>query len=135
MIKVGETATETRVITEEMIYNYAEISGDKNPIHLDEEYAKKSIFNTRIAHGMLVAATISKVIGINLPGEGTIYLQQSLKFLKPVFIGDSITTKITVLDINVEKAHILLRTECFNQKGLLVISGEALVKNRKVIGI
>ena len=129
MLEIGKSATFTKKITESDMNTFAEVSGDHNPIHVDEEAAKKSVFGRRIAHGMLSASFISAVLGMYLPGEGTIYLGQSLKFLKPVDIGDEITTKVTVAEVvNADKGIYKLSTQCFNQKDEMVIDGEATVK-------
>lgn len=129
MLTIGQSASFTKRITENDINAFAEISGDFNPIHVDEEAAKKSMFGRRIAHGMLSASFISAVLGMYLPGEGTIYLGQNLKFLKPVDIGDEITAKVTVAEIvNADKGIYKLSTQCFNQKEEMVIDGEATVK-------
>ncbi len=129
MLEIGKSATFTKKITESDINAFAEVSGDFNPIHVDEEAAKKSVFGRRIAHGMLSASFISAVLGMYLPGEGTIYLGQNLKFLKPVDIGDEITAKVTVAEVvNEDKGIYKLVTQCFNQKDEMVIDGEATVK-------
>ena len=129
MLEIGKSATFTKKITESDINAFAEVSGDFNPIHVDEEAAKKSVFGRRIAHGMLSASFISAVLGMYLPGEGTIYLGQNLKFLKPVDIGDEITAKVTVAEVvNEDKGIYKLSTQCFNQKEEMVIDGEATVK-------
>ncbi len=129
MLEIGKTASYTRIITEKDINAFAEISGDFNAIHVDEEAAKKSVFGRRIAHGMLSASFISAVLGMYLPGEGAIYLGQNLKFLKPVDIGDEITAKVMVAEtVNAEKGIYKLTTQCSNQKGEMVIDGEATVK-------
>jgi len=129
MLTIGQSASFTKRITESDINAFAEISGDFNPIHVDEEAAKKSVFGRRIAHGMLSASFISAVLGMYLPGEGTIYLGQNLKFLKPVDIGDEITAKVTVAEVvNEDKGIYKLSTQCFNQKEEMVIDGEATVK-------
>lgn len=127
-IKIGDKASLTRTIKEEDIISFAKISGDNNPLHLDEEYAKNSMFKERIAHGILVSGLISAVIGTRLPGEGAIYLSQDLKFLKPVKIGDTITAEVEVIEINSSKRVIKLRTICINQCSNVVIDGEALTK-------
>jgi 3-hydroxybutyryl-CoA dehydratase len=130
MFNIGDSAKLIREITESDIYSYAKISGDFNPIHIDEKYAKNSIFKTRIAHGMFVAGFISSIIANQLPGEGTIYLKQNLNFLAPVRIGDIITTKVEILELNA-KQQIKLKTTCENQKEIIVISGEAVVFVKK----
>lgn len=126
-IKVGDTASFTKKITERDIQLFAEVSGDINPIHLDAEYAKGTMFKERIAHGMLSGSLISAVIGNQLPGLGTIYLKQELKFLRPVKIDELITAKVTVLNKIEEKNRLELETLCMNEKDEIVISGVALV--------
>jgi 3-hydroxybutyryl-CoA dehydratase len=125
-IKTGDLYSKSFYISEEMINGFATYTGDKNPVHLDEEFAKNSIFKARIAHGFLIGSLISSVLGNDYPGNGTIYLSQSMKFLKPVFIGDTISVNITLLEIT-EKLWLQLRTECFNQYEKLVLTGEATV--------
>lgn len=127
MLVPGNTAYFSKTISEADIYSYAGISCDTNQLHLDEEYAKTTQFGKRIAHGMLPAGFISAVIGTKLPGPGTIYLGQTLKFRKPVFIGDTITAIVTVDDYNEERNIAYLDTVCENQEGELVIEGKAVV--------
>lgn len=114
-------------ITEAMIKGFAEATGDNNPIHLDDAYAKGTLFKIRVAHGMLQAGILSGILGMEFPGIGTIYLSQTLKFTKPVFIGDMITFRLKVLEINTEKNRLRLETACTNQEGKSVLTGEALV--------
>ncbi len=114
-------------ITEAMITGFADATGDNNPIHLDEAYAKETLFKTRVAHGMLQAGILSGILGIEFPGIGTIYLSQTLKFTKPVFIGDMLTFRFKVLEINTEKNRLRLETVCTNQEEKTVLTGEALV--------
>ncbi len=125
---VGERASRTRTITEEDILLFAQISGDHNPIHLDEEYAAQSFFGKRIVHGSLVASLISAVLGNDLPGHGSIYLGQTLKFVAPVHIGDTITVSVETIAVREEKRLITLHTECVNQDGKTVLVGEATIK-------
>jgi 3-hydroxybutyryl-CoA dehydratase len=125
---LGSQATLTRTITEDDILLFALVSGDHNPIHLDSEYAERSFFGKRIAHGFLIGSLISAVLGNNLPGPGSIYLGQTLKFLAPIHIGDTITVTVKVVALREEKRLVTLQTECANQKGTLVLSGEAIVK-------
>ena len=106
------------------------MSTDINPVHLDEEAAKKGIFGKRVAHGILVSGLISAVLGNKLPGPGSIYMGQELKFLAPVFIGDTITAEVEIIDLVPEKCRIKLNTICTNQDGKVVISGTALIMNR-----
>lgn len=125
-IEIGQTASFTKVITKEMVQTFAEISGDTNPIHIDEEYAKGTMFKENIAHGILVTGLISKVLGCELPGEGSIYVSQEVKFLRPVKIGDEITATIEVLEKDEKKKFITLKTYCKNQLGKVVIDGQAV---------
>ena len=124
---IDQTFEKTVTITEEMIRGFAQATGDSNPIHLDEEYAKGTIFKTRVAHGMLQAGILSGIMGTEFPGIGTIYLSQSLKFTKPVFIGDAITFRMKVLDLTIERNRVRLETVCTNQDGNVVLTGEAQV--------
>ena len=109
---------------------FAGVSTDINPVHLDEETAKKGIFGKRVAHGILVSGLISAVLGNKLPGPGSIYMGQELKFLAPVYIGDTITAEVEIIDLVPEKHRIKLNTVCTNQDGKVVISGTALIMNR-----
>jgi 3-hydroxybutyryl-CoA dehydratase len=129
-LKVGDTAEFAKTVTETDIYLYAGITGDFNPAHVNEEYAKNTFFKTRIAHGMLTAGFISAIIANQLPGPGTIYLKQDLSFLAPVRIGDTITGKVEVLEL-MEKNKVRLKTTCTNQDGVVVLSGEGLVSPPK----
>ena len=125
--QVGQKAFFEKCITDEDIRSFATISGDDNPIHLNDEYAGNSIFGRRIAHGILVSGLISKVIGTQLPGEGTIYLSQSLKFLKPVYVDETVRAEVEVKEIQTEKNRMLLDTRIYRQNGECVLCGEALV--------
>jgi 3-hydroxybutyryl-CoA dehydratase len=124
---VGKTYEIRITITEQMDEDFARATGDYNPIHMDEDYAKGTIFKKRVVHGMLHAGLISGIVGTQFPGPGTIYLSQTLKFLKPVFIGDEITYRITVLEYLQENNRLRLETVCINQRGETVVMGEALV--------
>jgi len=115
-----------RTVTEADIVLFAQVSGDNNPVHLDEAFAAQTPFKTRIAHGMLSAAYISAVIGTQLPGPGTIYMQQALRFKRPVKIGDEVTTIATVTEIDPVKGRVSIETVCL-VGGKPVIEGEALV--------
>ncbi len=130
-LKGGDGAEFTKTISEADIYIYAGVTGDLNPAHINEEYAKKTFFKARIAHGMLLAGFISAVIGNKLPGPGTIYVRQELNFLAPVHIGDTITARAEVGEINTEKNRVKLKTTCVNQEGTMVLDGEALVSPPK----
>jgi 3-hydroxybutyryl-CoA dehydratase len=126
-LKVGDTASISRKITEEDIRAFAEVSGDHNPIHLDEGYAATTRFGQRIAHGMFGASLISAVIGNELPGTGSIYLGQTLKFLAPVYPGDTVTARVTVTKIRNDKPIVTLECVCENSRGEALIRGEAVV--------
>jgi 3-hydroxybutyryl-CoA dehydratase len=130
-LKVGDVAQFRKTVSESDIYLYAGITGDVNPAHIDEEYAKGTFFKTRIAHGMLLAGFISTVVGNKLPGPGTIYVRQELNFLAPVRIGDTVTARAEVVEIMPEKNRTRLRTLCVNQDGTTVLDGEALVSPPK----
>lgn len=123
----GDTASVTRTIGAADVEAYAEITGDTNPVHLDEEYARTTRFGRRIAHGMLSAGLISAVLANKLPGPGTIYLGQTLKFTAPVYLGDTITATVTVTAYDPDKRRMTLATVCINQNGDEVITGEARV--------
>ena len=126
-LSVGQSARFSKTITETDIYLYAGISGDFNPAHVNEQYAAKTFFKTRIAHGMLTASFISTLIGTILPGPGSIYLRQELNFLAPVKIGDTVTAIAEVAEIIADKKRVRLKTWCINQDGTTVLDGEALV--------
>ena len=124
-LKVGDTAQISKGITEEMIKDFAKASGDFNPVHLDQAYAEKTMFKGRIAHGLLSVGLLSSILGNILPGHGTIYLSQEVKFLAPVRIGDTITAKVEVIELIPEKNRAKFRTTCLNQDGKLVVDGIA----------
>lgn len=130
-LTINDHAEFSKTVSETDIYLYAGVSGDFNPAHTNEEYAKNTFFKTRIAHGMLSAGFISTVIAMKLPGPGTIYLDQTLKFLAPVRIGDTITARVKVSEILAEKNKVRLETTCTNQNGIKVIEGEAIVSPPK----
>ena len=131
-LKINQEAQFQKKITENDIKLFSKISGDDNPIHMDEKFAKSSIFKQRIAHGFLSGSLISTVIAKKLPGPGSIYLSQTLKFLAPVFIGDTITAIVTIQKIEIEKKKVHLLTECFNSKQK-ILTGQAdiLVSEKK----
>jgi 3-hydroxybutyryl-CoA dehydratase len=126
-LQVGQTASLGKTISEADILMYAAVSTDTNPIHLDAEAAKASIFGERIAHGMLSAGLISAVLGTRLPGPGSLYMRQSLRFAAPVKIGDTVTATVTVTALNAEKKRATLSTVC-TVRGEVVIDGEAYVQ-------
>ena len=125
---IGTRAERVHTITDADIVQFASVSGDRNPIHLDADYAAHTQFGKRIAHGFLTGSLISAVIGMDLPGPGSIYLGQTLKFLAPVYIDDTITASAEVTSLREDKRIITLRTDCTNQDGKLVLTGEATVK-------
>jgi 3-hydroxybutyryl-CoA dehydratase len=126
-IKIGDSAEVVHTFTEKDIQTFGDLSGDYNPLHFDEDWAKQTMFGSRIAHGILTAALVSNVIGMKLPGTGTIYLSQQMRFRSPVRINDTITARVEVIEKNDEKERITLRTICTNQDNTTVLDGEALV--------
>ena len=123
--KVGQTAQLTKQIKDSDVRTFAELTGDQNPIHIDEAYAETTRFGKRIAHGMLVAGLISNELGNQLPGPGAIYLSQTLRFCAPVYLGDVITLTVEIAKIRADKPIVTLATTCTNQWGKVVIEGEA----------
>ena len=126
-MKIGDHASVTKTVSETDVYLFAGITGDLNPAHTNEVAASKTMFKTTIAHGMLGAGFISAVLGMYLPGPGTIYMGQELKFTKPVHIGDTVTATATVEEIILEKNRVILDTTVVNQDGEIVIKGKATV--------
>ena len=126
MYTVGQSAEMTKIITEEDVFLFAGITGDRNPVHISKEFAAKSRFGERIAHGMLTAGLISAVIGMKLPGPGCLYVSQTLSFLAPVRIGDEITARAEIAEVISEK-RLKLRTQCINQRKEVVLEGEAII--------
>ena len=126
-LQVGDSAEFTKTVSESDIYLFAGVTGDMNPAHIDEEYAKDTFFKGRIAHGMLAAGFVSAVLGTRLPGPGTIYLSQSLSFKAPVSIGTTVTARVEVLELKAEKNRVRLQTTCTDQTGKVVLDGEAVV--------
>lgn len=127
-LKVGQKASLVKTFTDEDVRTFAKISLDTNPLHLSDEYAKTTIFGQRIVHGMLTSSLISAVIANKLPGEGTIYLGQELRFLAPVLLNDTITAEVEVAELREDKKIAKLNTICTNQDGKQVITGVATVK-------
>lgn len=128
---VGDTASFTKTVSESDIYGFAGITGDFNPMHVNAEFAAASRFERRIAHGVLSAGLISAVLGMQLPGPGAIYVSQSLRFLRPVYIGDTITAEVEVAERIEEKNRVRFATRCRNQDGELVAEGESVLMPRK----
>ncbi len=130
MIEVGQTYTHEFKFTQEEVARFAEVTGDKNPVHLDAEYAAKTMFKKPIMHGMLGAALFSKVFGTLFPGEGTIYLKQSLNFLKPMYVETDYIAEFTVRDVNYDKNRAVVETLLKEKSTSFVCtSGEATVMN------
>lgn len=123
----GQQASCSKTITETDFVLFAGISGDFNPIHINSEYAKETRFKRRIAHGLLTSSLLSQLLGVHLPGEGSVYMEQTIRFKSPVFIGDTITATATVEEFIEEKRIIKLLTECHNQKDELVLTGNAVM--------
>ncbi|MCT4606102.1 MAG: MaoC family dehydratase [Marinisporobacter sp.] len=127
-MEIGQTASLSKTITNEDIIQFATISGDRNPIHIDDHFALKSRFKKRIAHGMLTSSLISAVLGTELPGANTLYLSQNMKFLAPAYIGDELTASVEVMEKRDEKKLIILKTIVKNQSGNKILTGQAVVK-------
>jgi len=129
-IQVGDKASMSKTVSEYDIYNYAGLTGDFNPVHVNAEFAKDSMFKERIAHGMLSAGFISAVLGTSLPGANTIYMGQELSFKAPVKIGDTVTATVEVIEKIEAKHRLILRTYVTNQHGTIVIDGKATVMKK-----
>jgi 3-hydroxybutyryl-CoA dehydratase len=130
-ITINESAEFAKTIAEADIYLFAGVTGDLNPAHINEAYAKETFFKGRIAHGMLLAGFISAAIGCQLPGPGSIYIKQELQFRAPARIGDTVTAKVTVIEIIEGKNRVILETTCTNQEGTLLLDGRATVSPPK----
>jgi 3-hydroxybutyryl-CoA dehydratase len=130
-LDIGEKASLKKQITEADVLRFAEVTGDKNPIHIDLEYARQSRFGERIAHGMLTASLISAVIGTRLPGPGNIYVSQTLEFKAPVKFGDVIEAEVEIIEKIPERNRVRLKTVCRNQDGTVVLEGKAVVLPRR----
>ena len=124
---IGARAAMSKTITERDVLVFAELSGDKNPVHLDEAYARQTRFGKRIAHGAFSFALISAVLGTELPGPGSVYLGQTLKFLRPVYFDDTLTATVEITALRPAKGILTLKTECTNQRGERVAEGEATI--------
>ena len=126
-LEIGMKASRTQTITAEDVAAFAKITGDNNPVHLDDAYAKMTRFGRRIAHGIFGASIISAVLANDLPGPGTVYMRQSLDFKAPVYIGDTITATVEITNYRAQSRIATLKTTCANQQGTVVIDGEAVV--------
>jgi 3-hydroxybutyryl-CoA dehydratase len=128
---IGKKATFSKTIAEYDVYSFAGITGDLNKLHVDEEFAKTTRFGKRIAHGMLTSSYICTALGTKLPGEGTIHIKQELEFVRPVFIGDTITVELEVTEILAPKNYLKIQSRIFNQHHELVVDGFSIVKAPK----
>ena len=126
-IEVGDSATFSKTITETDIYMFAATTCDFNPAHVNEVYAGGTFFKKRIAHGMLTTSLISNILGTILPGPGTIFVSQNVKFLAPVYIGDTITAEVEFIELTKEKNRAKFAAKCSNQNGVVVLEGEGVV--------
>jgi 3-hydroxybutyryl-CoA dehydratase len=126
-LQAGDKASRSLTISDETIRAFAEVTGDNNPLHLDDEYAAGSRFGRRVAHGMIAAGLISATLANDLPGPGTVYLNQTLKFKLPVYPGDTVTATVEVLKVRDDKPIVTLSTVCTNQEDKVVLEGEAVV--------
>ncbi|MEO6050907.1 MAG: MaoC family dehydratase [Pyrinomonadaceae bacterium] len=126
-IKIGDRFSTAREVTDDVIRKFADVSGDYNPIHLDEEFAKTTRFGKRIAHGMLSGAFISAVLGNEFKERKIVYLSQTMKFTAPIFLGDTVTATGTITNIREDKGIVTLETVCTNQNGETLVKGEAVV--------
>ncbi|WP_071394653.1 MaoC family dehydratase [Bacillus tuaregi] len=131
-IQIGDQAVFSKTISEFDIYQFAGITGDFNPMHIDEEFADKTIFQDRIAHGLLTGSFISTVLGMKLPGPNSIYLSQSFRFTAPVKVGDTIKAVVEVIEKQDRKKFIKLKTQVWNQRQEMVVDGEALVMKKQL---
>lgn len=125
--RAGDRASRSLTITDDTIHAFAEVTGDNNPLHLDDDYAAGTRFGRRIAHGMIAAGLVSAAIANDMPGPGTVYLNQTLKFKLPVYPGDTVTATVEVLSVRPDKPIVTLSTVCANQNGDVVLEGEAVV--------
>jgi enoyl-CoA hydratase len=127
-LQLGQKASVTKIFSEEEVFKFADLSLDKNPLHLDNNFGHASIFGQRVVHGILVASLFSGLIGMKLPGPGSIYLGQNLVFKAPVTIDEAVTATVEIIKIREDKPIVTLRTVCINSAGTTVIEGEAVVK-------
>lgn len=130
-IMVGDTAEVVKTITEADVINFAGLVGDFNPLHVDREYAEKTRFGQRIVHGMLTASFLSTIVGACIPGRNALYLSQEVKFVKPVFIGDTIRVRAEVVEKIDRQQRVILKTDIYNQRGELVVTGRGVTMVRE----
>jgi 3-hydroxybutyryl-CoA dehydratase len=124
---IGEQASLTKTVTESDVTTFARLIGDMNPIHIDDDYARKSRFGRRVAHGALTGGLISAVLGNKLPGPGSIYLSQQIEFLAPVFVGDTLTAVVEVTSWRPEKRIVTFKTDAYNQEDKQVVTGQSVL--------
>lgn len=129
--KVGDKACYTRMVTSDLIAELADVSEDYNPLHIDAEYASKTVFGAKIAHGLFCIGLISRVIGMQLPGEGSVFVNEKLNYRKPVYVGDSITAHVEIISINEKRLFVEVQIRCVNQKDEVVMDGTSLLKIMK----
>lgn len=127
-LKIGDSFELCKSFSEQDVNLFSKLSLDTNPIHIDEDYAKDSIFKRKIVHGFLSSSLISAIIGTRLPGAGSIYLHQELNFKKPVYIGEQVRALVTINDIKLEKSIVYLQTNCYNSNNEITIEGNAIIK-------
>lgn len=125
---VGDKASSSIKVTQEYINKFAEVSGDNNPIHINQQYAEKTVFKKCIGHGLISLSEISKIIGTQMPGCGAVFINEKIDYLSPIYVGDTITTEIEIIEIKIEKKLIKVNATSFNQNGIQLIAGELLVK-------
>lgn len=128
---IGMKASMTRTITEGDVYIFGGLTGDLNPVHINEEYAKTTKFKTRIAHGLIAVSMIAAILGSELPGAGSVYVSQQVKFKAPVYLGDEITATVEVIEIDTLKNRLTIKTVCTNQNGVTVIDGIGVTMPKK----
>jgi len=126
-IRLGDVDEFAKTISESDVYLFSGITGDMNPMHVNAEYAAQTKFGRRIAHGLLVAGMLGNVLGNRLPGVGTVYVSQELRFLAPTFIGDTVTARVEVVEVTDSPKRVKLKTTCTNQDGVVVVDGFAVV--------
>ncbi len=127
IIKIGDRCTVKRIFTADDVELFAKVTGDYNPIHFDEKYAKTTIFKKPIVHGPLVITLITTIFAKELPGPGTVYLSHEVKYFNPVYLGEEIIGTVEVVSIN-DKQHIFVKTTCVNASGLIILEGIARLK-------
>jgi acyl dehydratase len=126
-LKIGDSSEVKKVFSEKEVLTFADVTTDHNPAHVDKEYASKSMFKKQIVHGMFVGSLFSAIFGVDMPGLGSIYIKQSLKFTKPVYFGDEITAKATVKELKTDRNRVVFDCVATNQNGDTVIIGEAVI--------